>query len=109
MVIHTPKIVMDKQHYCRRQRARAKFQPSRVTCWSATAQPRAATVVEADARGARLVLAFEARVGEIVRVSFADAVGLHQTRRARVAWTYRLESANRLMVGLAFEEEMAVA
>jgi hypothetical protein len=55
------------------------------------------------------VLAFPARLGEMLRVSFTDALGMHQTRRARVAWTHRLECANRLMVGLAFEQQMAVA
>lgn len=111
MVINTPHIVLDKQValYCRRQKVRDRLAPARVTCWSATANPRPAAVVEADARGARLVLAFDAKIGETVQVCFDDALGMHQTRCARVAWTYRLEMANRLMVGLAFDEEMAVA
>lgn len=95
--------------YCRRRKARARLTPSQVTCWSALAEPRAVTMVEADTHGARLVLSFEAKIGEIVRVCFADSLGMHQTRRARVVWTYRLESANRLMAGLAFEEEMLAA
>jgi hypothetical protein len=65
--------------------------------------------VEADTRGARLVLSFAARIGEYLHVCFADSLGMHQTRRARVAWSHRLENANRLMVGLAFDEEMQAA
>ena len=110
MLIQTP-IQLEKHValYCRRGQRRAKLAPARVTCWSAYAQPRSVTVVEADTRGARLVLSFEAKIGEVLRVCFADSLGMHQTRRARVVWTHRLESANRLMVGLAFEEEMALA
>jgi hypothetical protein len=95
--------------YCRRHKARTRLQPAAVTAWSATSDPRPVTVVEADACGARLVLPFEARVDELIRVCFADAMGFHQTRRARVAWTHRFTSANRLMVGLAFDEEMEAA
>lgn len=82
----TTTIVFDKQCalYCRRQKMRDKLKPARVTCWSAATQPRAVTVVEADARGARLVLPFTVHVGETVRVCFADEMNLHQTRRARV-------------------------
>lgn len=95
--------------YCRRRKSRARLAPTRVTCWSATADSCQATVVEADAYGARLVIPFRARVNEYIRVCFADAMGFHQTRRARVAWTHALTSANRLMVGLAFDEEMVAA
>jgi hypothetical protein len=111
MLTQTPQNIFDRQSalYCRRNKVRAKLAPTRVTCWSAISNPRAATVVEADVRGARLVIPFAAKVGEIVHVCFGDHLGMHQTRRARVAWTHRLESANRLMVGLAFEEEMVAA
>lgn len=111
MLVATTKISLDipSAPYCRRQKSRVRLAPSRVTCWGAYVQPRAATVVEADLRGARLVISFEAKVGETVRVCFADELGMHQTRQARVAWTHRLESANRLMVGLAFDEEMLAA
>jgi hypothetical protein len=95
--------------YCRRRQTRRKLSPAQVTCWSANAAPRTVTVIEADSCGARLVLPFRAMVGEIVRVSFADNLGLHQTRPARVAWTHRFDAANRVMVGLAFEEEMLAA
>ncbi len=95
--------------FCRRRKARAKLAPCQVTYWSAYTEPRTATVVEADIRGARLVIAFNTKVGDTVCVCFADDLGMHQTRRARVAWTHRLESANRLMVGLAFEEDMLAA
>lgn len=110
MRIHTH-IQFEKQvaPYCRRGKVRSRLSPIQVTCWSAIAEPRRVTVVEADTRGARLVLSFEAKIGEVLRVCFDDSLGMHQTRRARVAWTHRLESANRLMVGLAFEEEMAHA
>ena len=95
--------------YCRRGKVRARLSPTRVICWSTVAEPRAVTVIEADTRGARLVLSFEAKIGELLRVCFDDSLGMHQTRRAHVVWTHRLKSANRLMVGLTFEEEMALA
>lgn len=93
--------------YCRREQKRVRIAPCQVRCWSATSQPRTTTVIEADTRGARLLLNFSVRVGEIVRVSFSDSLGLHQTRSARVAWTHRFEAANRVMVGLCFQEDMS--
>lgn len=98
---------MTSTSYCRRTSPRQRLKPTRVTCWSACAQPRAVALVEADSRGARLILPFKVRVGEFIRACFSDEMGLHQTCRARVAWTHRLENAGRTMVGLAFEQELA--
>ena len=98
---------MPSTSYCRRLSSRQRLHPAQVTCWSSSAQPRTVALVEADSRGARLILSFKVRIGEYIRTSFSDDLGLHQTRRARVAWTYRLESAGRLMVGLAFDGEIA--
>ena len=98
---------MTRTAYCRRVSSRQRVYPKNVTCWSASAQPRAVALVEADSRGARLILPFKVRVGEVIRTSFTDDVGLHQTRQARVAWTHRLENAGRVMVGLAFDSALA--
>lgn len=98
---------MTSTAYCRRTSPRHRLRPTRVTCWSTYAQPRSVALVEADSRGARLILPFKVRVGEFIRACFSDELGLHQTRCARVAWIHRLESAGRVMVGLAFEQELA--
>ena len=92
--------------FCRRTSPRRRLRPARVVCWSSRTQPQTVTVVEADNRGARLVLPFKVRVGEFINACFSDELGLHQSRRARVAWTHRLECAGRLMVGLCFDQEL---
>ena len=93
--------------YCRRLSSRQRLYPKQVTCWSSSTQPRTVALVEADNRGARLILSFKVRIGDSIRTCFSDELGFHQTRCARVAWTHRLESAGRLMVGLAFDQELA--
>lgn len=98
---------MASTSYCRRLSLRQRLYPTQVTCWSASVRPRTVALVEADSRGARLVLSFKVRIGESIRTSFFDELGQCQTRCARVAWTHRLESAGRLMVGLAFDHELA--
>lgn len=93
--------------YCRRLTSRAQLHLQRTLCWKQSSSPYEVAVIEADSRGARLVLPFQAKVGETINVSFSDELGLHQTRRARIAWVYQLETAHRTLAGLAFERPLS--
>lgn len=92
---------------CRRRQQRRRVHASGVRCWSASHRPVAITVIEADIKGARLMLPFPVAQNEHVRVSFADSLGFYQTRVARIAWTQQV--ANKTVAGVAFDEELTLA
>lgn len=87
---------------CRRRGDRYKIQPASVTCWSSHDRPGNAVLIEADTKGARLILPFEAYENQVVNVSFANSLGLYRTEKARIAWTQELDSSGRMIVGLSY-------
>lgn len=94
---------------CRRTIDRAKFRPSHITCWSEVDRVQTVSAIEADSRGARLMLPWNVQTGERIVVSVANEVGLYQTQLARVAWTERLELTGKVIAGVEFSEELQVA
>ncbi len=87
--------------------SRRTVERAKVTCWGPHVGPSQASAIEADHRGARLLLPWQARQGEVISVSFGDSLGNYQTVRARVAWTHPMQWTNRVVAGLAFEEELS--
>lgn len=94
---------------CRRDGMRQKLRPVSVTCWSAYDAPIIAAAIEADSRGARLMLPWPVKPGETISVSLGNEVGLFETRHARVVWTSKLELSGKVVAGVAFDSALAMA
>lgn len=94
---------------CRREGLREKVRPASVTCWSAYDSPARAAAIEADNKGARLMLPWHVNTGDTISVALGNEVGLFQTRNARVVWTSKLESTGKVVAGVAFDSDLATA
>jgi hypothetical protein len=92
---------------CRRRQQRQRIHAVSARCWSSSHAPVCVTVIEADVKGARLMLPFPVSRDDKVRVSFADSLGFYQTRLARIAWSQPL--ANKMVAGVAFDEDLSPA
>lgn len=87
---------------CRRRGDRKKVYPSGVTCWTGSTSPSKAVLIEADTKGARLLLPWAVEQGQEITVSFSNEIGLHRTERARIAWVQRVDTAGRTIAGLYY-------
>lgn len=87
---------------CRRDGLREKLHPTSITCWSEYDSPTKVAAIEADSKGARLMLPWPVAPGEEITVSLADELGLYQTHTARVVWTQPLPITGRVVAGVAF-------
>ncbi len=94
---------------CRRDGRREKVRPASVTCWSAYDAPARAAAIEADSKGARLMLPWHVNPGETITVALGDEVGHYRTQRARVVWIQSLELTGKVVAGLAFEDDLPLA
>lgn len=94
---------------CRRRERRRRVDASSVKCWNELCSPVNVPVIEADVKGARLMLPFPVAPHEQVRVSFQDEMGQYQTRLARIAWTQPLACGGKFVAGMAFDEELTFA
>lgn len=94
---------------CRRGRSRTPVHPASVVAWQESGKPVSAATIEADVRGARLLLPWKVQRGDTVIVSFANSLGIHQTRKAKIAWSEPLQNSSRFVAGMAFDEDLAVA
>ena len=92
---------------CRRDGIREKHVPASVTCWSVYDSPTKVAAIEADSKGARLMLPWPVAPGEQICVSIADELGQYQTVPARVVWTQELPTTGRVVAGVAFLAEAA--
>lgn len=92
---------------CRRDGAREKLHPTSITCWSEYDAPTKVAAIEADCKGARLMLPWPVTPGEEIIVSLADELGLYQTHTARVVWTQSLQVTGRVVAGVAFSSQAA--
>ncbi len=90
---------------CRRVTRRQKLRPTSVTCWSIYDAPAKAAVIEADVKGARVMLPWNVMPGETISISLGNEVGLFQTRTAQVVWTQPLEVTGKVVAGIAFDYE----
>lgn len=93
---------------CRRHKARRRINPVSATCWSEKNSPLRATVIEADTKGARLILPWITEQGETLSVSYGNRLGLYRTEKARIAWAQRLESG-KTIAGIYYESEQTAA
>lgn len=93
-----------KRFACRREDLRRAIRPEEAVCWTQFDSPHQAVVIEADTRGARLVLPWPVEKDEQIAVSLCNSLGLYRTEKAKVAWTHRLERSGRTVVGLYFEK-----
>ena len=93
----------------RRRVRRRKVNPSGAICWSQADSPSKAVVIEADTKGARLILPWSVKKGQNITVSFANSLGLHRTEKARIAWTQELDSSGQTIVGLYYTPGMSRA
>jgi hypothetical protein len=93
---------------CRRRTNRRKIDPVSATCWATTKSPNQATVIEADTKGARIIIPWSAKRGDAINVSYANRIGLYRTEKARIAWTQTLESG-RTIAGIYYETTQGVA
>lgn len=88
---------------------RQRIQPRSITCWSPVDAPARVAAIEADNKGARLMLPWAVQAGETIAVAVGDDLGQFQTRMARVVWTQTLELTGKVVAGVAFEQELALA
>lgn len=100
---------LEKVSACRRQQGRAKVETSNITCWSDSDSPLRVPAIEADVKGARLMLPWDVQPGEHISVSVGNSVGLYHTRNARIVWTQKLEVTGRVVAGVAFDYELPQA
>lgn len=98
-----------KNHACRREDSRQRWSCGAVTFWS-DRDPRPCTIaaIEADTRGARLLLPDDVREGHVISVSFTDEVGHHRSLRARVVWTNDLRVGGRAIAGVMFLDQLGL-
>ena len=95
-----------RSQYCRREETREKWSTGEVTFWSKrSSRPSRVSAIEADARGARLLLPSEVTVGDFIHVCFADEVGQYQSFEARVVWTHGLAVSGKQIAGVMFLDE----
>ena len=94
---------------CRRRQPRQRWFANVATTWLPGDRPTKVSVIEADVRGARLMLPFHVQTDDRVQIAFEDDLGLFQTRTARIAWTQSLEAAGKIVVGVAFDRELDCA
>jgi hypothetical protein len=94
---------------CRREGSREKFRPASITAWSAYDAPVRVAAIEADCKGARLMLPWPVQTGERICVSLGNEVGLFETRNARVVWTQTLQVTGKVVAGVAFDSEAHLA
>src|SRR5690606_16846802 len=87
---------------CRRRTDRRRIHPASATCWADHKSPSTATVIEADTKGGRLIIPWNAATGDTIRVSYGNHLGLYRTEKARIAWTQRLESG-KTIAGIYYE------
>ena len=92
---------------CRREGVREKLVPVSITCWSNHDVPTKVAAIEADSKGARLMLPWAVSPGESITVCLADELGQYQTHTARVVWTQSLQVTGRVVAGVAFCSEAA--
>ena len=59
-------------------------------------------MIEADTKGARLIIPWSAKQGDALIVSYANRLGLYRTEKARIAWTQTLESG-KTIAGIYYE------
>jgi hypothetical protein len=94
---------------CRRDGSRQRVNPASVTCWSDYDRPSRAAAIEADSKGARLMLPWQVNPGETISVALGNEVGLFETRKARVVWTTTLELTGKVVAGVAFDSSLPIA
>ncbi len=94
---------------CRRDGLRSKLRPASVTCWSPYDRPARVAAIEADTKGARLMLPWPVSAGETIVVSLGNEVGMFVTRNARVVWTQPLEVTGKVVAGVAFDQDADLA
>ncbi len=90
----------------RRLSERRRLGAAAVHCWSRNIAPCEVSIIEADDRGARLLLPRQTRPGEVISVSFSDGLGHYRTVKARVCWVHPMQWTQRVVAGLAFEEAL---
>lgn len=95
----------NKLNACRRilKRNKIGIAPETAYCWTGSDSRKRAVVIEADRKGARLVLPWPVAADEEICVSFGNALGLFRTEKARVAWARPLENSGHSVVGLYYE------
>ena len=93
---------------CRRRANRRRINPVSATCWTDAKSPSPATVIEADTKGARIVLPWKVTKGDTIAVSYGNHLGLYRTEKAKIAWTQQLDTG-KTIVGLYYESACANA
>ncbi len=93
---------------CRRRANRRRINPVSATCWSDAKSPSPVTVIEADTKGARIVLPWKVAKGDTIAVSYGNQLGLYRTEKAKIAWTQQLDTG-KTIVGLYYESACANA
>lgn len=88
---------------CRRHRDRRRINPTSAKCWSTIDSPKEVVVIEADTKGARLIIPWRAAKGQAIKVSYGNHLGLYRTENARIAWTQELGNSGKTIVGLYYE------
>ena len=99
----------NNSNLCRRGESRRKLECSKVTCWTSHWRPHRATPIECDEKGARLLLPWNTEPGDSIKVSICDELGQYQTKSAIVVWASPLNSSKKVVAGLAFTKDVAVA
>lgn len=61
-------------------------------------------VIEADTKGARLLLPWKVERGQEITVSFSNELGLYRTERAKIAWTQKMDTSGKTIAGLFYCE-----
>lgn len=75
-----------------------------IICWSNSAKPTKVNSVELDSYGARLILPWDCKRGDFLKVSLGDALEQYATKEARIVWTKRL-GQSQIVAGVAFSSE----
>lgn len=92
---------------CRRKTDRRRIHPKSATCWSEGKRPHEAVIIEADTKGARLVIPWPIDSGQSLKVSYGNRLGLYRTEEARIAWAQPLGTTGQTIVGLYYEASSA--
>lgn len=109
MLVTEPRVTKRRQPsqaHSRRLSERRRLGAAAAHCWSGDIARCEAAVIEADDRGARLLLPRQTRPGQVISVSFADGLGHYRTVKARVCWVHPMQWTRRVVAGLAFEEAL---
>ena len=59
-------------------------------------------MIEADTKGARVVLPWKVSKGDTIAVSYGNRLGLYRTEKAKIAWAQQLDTG-KTIVGLYYE------